>query len=277
MIDSLVSIIIPTYNRPDYLQRAIESSLKQTHKNIEVIVIDDHSDYDVSQVIDKFHDTRVKLFTNEINQGSVRSRNRGLDLSSGSYINFLDDDDVLMPEKIEFQLNKFLESQIQNLGVVTCDMVYQRQDINEVKKNHFRGDIYKKLLSQYCIYGIHSMLIKRKYCPKFDPNLTSNQEYDLAIRVAKFCAFDFVPKTLAITYESENQISFNYEKKKLGTKYLFNKYRTEFLRFGISFYMYNWFRFLYLRFKYFVALKLGNTQINKVIYTLHNRLLKSNE
>ena len=277
MIDSLVSIIIPTYNRPDYLQRAVESSLKQTYRNIEVIVIDDHSDYDVSQLINRFQDKRLKLFRNEINKGSVYSRNRGLGLSSGHYINFLDDDDVLLPEKIELQLKKFLNSQIQNLGVVACDMAYQRRDINEIKKNHFRGNIYKKLLSQYCIYGIHSMLIKRKYCPKFDSDLSSNQEYDLAIRVAKECAFDFIPKVLAITYESENQISFNYEKKKMGTKYLFNKYRAEFLSFGVIFYTYNWFRFLYLRFKYFISLKLGNTQINKVMYTLHNRLLKSNE
>jgi glycosyltransferase involved in cell wall biosynthesis len=275
MSTPLVSIIIPTYNRPDYLQRAVESSLRQTYKNIEVIVIDDHSVYEVSQVINNFQDERLKLYRNETNKGSVISRNRGLKLSNGSFINFLDDDDELMSEKIELQLNKFNDSEIQNIGVVTCDMAYRRQDINEVKKNHFKGNIYKKLLGKYCIYGIHSMLIKREFCVHFDPRLSSNQEYDLAIRVAKNANFDFVPKVLAITNESEGQISFNYAKKKKGTLYLFKKYKSEFLKFGINFYLYNWFRFRYLLFRYFVTLKVGNVKINKIMHNFHNRFLKN--
>ena len=275
MSTPLVSIIIPTYNRPEYLQRAVQSSLKQTYKNIEVIIIDDHSGYDVSRVIDGFQDNRLKLYRNETNQGSVISRNRGFGRSSGSYINFLDDDDELIPEKIELQLKKFNDSEIQEIGVVTCDMEYRRQDINEVKKNHFKGNIYKKLLGQYCIYGIHSMLIKREFCVQFDPNLSSNQEYDLAIRVAKNANFDYVPKVLAITHESEGQISFNYTKKKRGTLYLFKKYKSEFLKFGLSFYLYNWFRFRYLLFRYFVTLRVGNVKINKIMHNFHNRFLKN--
>lgn len=275
MNNPLVSIIIPTFNRPDHLKRAIRSSLKQTHKNIEIIIIDDHSNYDLTSIIESFHDDRIRLFRNETNQGSVYSRNRGLSNCKGDYVNFLDDDDEILPDKIERQLIKFNQSEITNLGVITCDMEYKRRDINQVKQNHLKGTIYKKLLALYCIYGIHSMLIKRKYCPKFDPYLSSNQEYDLAIRVAKVCAFDFVPKVLAITHESENQISFNYTKKKKGTIYLFEKYKSEFLRFGITFYIYNWFRFRYLLFRYFVTLKLGNVKINKIMHNFHNKFLKN--
>ena len=62
MINPLVSIIIPTYNRPIYLHRAIESTLKQTHENIEVIVIDDNSNYNPLTLIEKFTDNRIKYY-----------------------------------------------------------------------------------------------------------------------------------------------------------------------------------------------------------------------
>ena len=275
MNDPLVSVIIPTYNRPDYLERAVSSVLKQTHENIEVIIIDDHSVNDLSHMISKFQDPRIKSYKNKTNRGSVYSRNRGISLCRGDFINFLDDDDELFFNKIELQLRKFEQSRIQNLGVIVCDMEYKRRDIHQVKQNHLKGQIYKKLLSQYCIYGIHSMLIKREFCVLFDPRLTSNQEYDLAIRIAKNANFDFVPKVLAITYESEDQISFNYNKKKKGTLYLFEKYRSEFLKFGILFYLYNWFRFRYLLFRYFVTLKVRNEKINKIMHDFHNRFLKN--
>lgn len=275
MTNPLVSVIIPTYNRPDYLERAVTSVLKQTHQNLEIIIIDDHSVIDLSHIISKFQDTRINFYRNKANRGSVYSRNRGISLCKGDYINFLDDDDELLPDKIELQLRKYNQSEVQNLGVIVCDMEYNRRDINQVKQNHLKGQIYKKLLAQYCIYGIHSMLIKREFCVRFDPQLTSNQEYDLAIRVAKNTNFDFVPKVLAITHESEDQISFNYNKKKKGTLYLFEKYRSEFLKFGIRFYLYNWFRFRYLLFRYFVTLKVRNEKINKIMYDFHNRFLKN--
>jgi glycosyltransferase involved in cell wall biosynthesis len=274
MKDPLVSIIVPTYNRPKYLQRAIESSLKQTYRNIEVIVIDDNSNYNALVIIEGYKDNRIKYYKNPVNRGSVYSRNRGLSICSGDYINFLDDDDEILPPKIEFQVAKFKESNVENLGVVSCDMEYRRKDINMLKENHLKGNIYKKLLSQYCIYGIHSMLIKREFTPEFDLNLVSSQEYDLAIRLARRCNFDYVPKRLAVTHTSENQISFNYKKKIDGTKYLFKKYRSEYLRFGVKFYFYNWFRFRYLLLRYFILLKLRSSQITELLYIIHNKIVK---
>jgi len=274
MIKPLVSLIIPTYNRPRYLHRAISSTLKQTYKNLEIIIIDDNSKQDILSIINEFQDNRIKYYKNTTNRGSVYSRNRGLSICTGDYINFLDDDDEILPQKIEFQVAKFKESKVENLGVIICDMEYRRKDINMLKKNRMKGNIYKKLLGKYCIYGIHSMLIRKKFAPRFDLNLKSSQEYDLAIIIARRCNFDYVPKQLAITHTSENQISFNYKKKIDGTKYLFKKYRSEFLRFGTKFYIYNWFRFRYLLLRYFILLKLNISQVNELIYTMHNKLVK---
>ena len=274
MNNPLVSIIIPTYNRPRYLQRAIGSTLNQTYKNLEIIVIDDNSNKDILSIVNRFQDNRIKYYKNSTNRGAVFSRNRGLSICSGDFVNFLDDDDELLPAKIELQVAKFKESAVEDLGVISCDIEYKRKDINMLKENHLKGNIYKKLLSHYCIYGIHSMLIKREFTSNFDLNLKSSQEYDLSIRLARICNFDYVPKRLAITNTSENQISFDYKKKTEGTKYLFKKYRSEFLRFGVIFYIYNWFRFRYLLFRYFILLKLSTNLINELMYNIHNKMVK---
>ena len=118
------------------------------------------------------------------------------------------------------------------------------------------------------------MLIKKDFVTKFDLNLKSSQEYDLSIRLASKCNFDYVPKRLAITHTSENQISFNYEKKIDGTKYIFKKYRSEFLRFGAIYYIFNWLRFRYLLLRYYILLKLKIKKVAELIYTIHNKMIK---
>src|SRR5689334_8143428 len=99
----LVSIIIPTYNRSTLLLRAINSALGQTHRNIEVIVIDDGSTDDTQRVLKSLTDTRINCYLTR-NQGASAARNYGLQRSKGEYITFLDSDDEYYPEKIERQL-----------------------------------------------------------------------------------------------------------------------------------------------------------------------------
>jgi len=104
----LVSIIIPTYNRPDLLFNAIESVINQLYTNIEIIVVNDAGE-DVSHIIDAFADTRVRYFTHEENQKISAARNTGLMHAKGKYIAYLDDDDIYYPNHIG-TLVRFLES-----------------------------------------------------------------------------------------------------------------------------------------------------------------------
>ncbi len=272
----LVSIIIPTFNRSKHLQRAIHSALNQTYENIEIIIIDDNSYDDTATVVKNFKDPRIHYYKNSENKGPTFTRNKGLSLSKGEYINFLDDDDILLPKKIELQIKKFKESEIENLGVVTCDVYYSQRDRSGIKRNRKKGYIYKDLLKKYCIHGTHPLLIKREFIKYFDLNLTSNQEYDLEIRLSRICNFDYVPKCLAIKYESKNQITFNYKKKIIGTRYFYKKYVSEFKRYGLFFFIFNWLRFKYLLFKYYLSLILiRNPSIEKSINKIHNILFLS--
>lgn len=255
--NALVSIIIPTFNRAKYISKAINSCLNQTYENIEIIIVDDCSTQNYKIVLEKLKDKRIRYFKNSQNKGGCYSRNRGIEESRGKFINFLDDDDTLHPEKIKLQIQQFNDSKINNLGVVTCDVKYNRKDISTIKKNRGRGNIYVNLLKSYCVFATHSMLIKREVfnSVKYDLKLQSSQEYDLMIQMSRKFNFDYVPKILAYVYESENQISFNFDKKIHGTRYLYTKHLKEFKRNNV--YMYNFLRFHYLFFKYRVGKYLG--------------------
>lgn len=110
-----VTVIIPTYKRTvEFLSRAVQSVINQTYPNVEIIVIDDSpSDYKLRNSIKEYMDTivndNIKYFQNEKNMGGSLARNRGIELATGEYISFLDDDDEYMPEKIEKQV-KFMLS-----------------------------------------------------------------------------------------------------------------------------------------------------------------------
>jgi len=98
----LVSIIIPNYNKAPYIREAIESALNQTYKNIEVIVVDDGST-DQSREIIKSFGKKIKAYFLPHKNANV-ARNFGFKKSKGEYIQFLDSDDIILPEKIEKQV-----------------------------------------------------------------------------------------------------------------------------------------------------------------------------
>ena len=98
----LVSILIPCHNAEAFVADAIESALGQTHPNVEVVVVDDGST-DRSLEVIRSYDGRIRWETGPC-RGACAARNRALALSLGEFIQFLDSDDLLLPQKIERQL-----------------------------------------------------------------------------------------------------------------------------------------------------------------------------
>ena len=99
----LVSVIIPTLNRPKLLLRAIDSVLRQTHQEIEVIVVVDRPDEDTVSAVRSVDDPRLQLIVNPYSLTAAGARNAGADHGSGEWIAFLDDDDEWLPNKLERQ------------------------------------------------------------------------------------------------------------------------------------------------------------------------------
>ena len=102
--EPLVSIIIPVYNAELFLAATIESTLQQSYKNIEIILIDDGSGDNSYQIAKQYESEQVTV-VKQANKGASAARNHGIVLAKGDYIQFLDADDFLHPQKIEHQLN----------------------------------------------------------------------------------------------------------------------------------------------------------------------------
>jgi glycosyltransferase involved in cell wall biosynthesis len=99
-MDPLVSAVIPTYNREEYVSAAIDSVLDRTYDRVEAVVVNDGSTHDTSDVLDRYAvDDRVRVVTNDRNLGIPRTMNKGIDAARGELIGILGDDDRWCPEK----------------------------------------------------------------------------------------------------------------------------------------------------------------------------------
>ena len=117
-----ISVIIPTYNRFKYLLNAIDSVVKQSYKNLEIIVINDNStqkeyyEYDFTKVDSRITIIHLKENSRQkykIPSPAANARNIGIDNSKGDYIAFLDDDDVWLPNKLEIQIKVMKEKKFE--------------------------------------------------------------------------------------------------------------------------------------------------------------------
>ena len=109
-MNALVSIIMPVYNAEKYLSTAIESVLNQTHRNWELIIINDGSTDQSQHIISKFSDPRIVKITQQ-NKGVSVARNKGLDVMKGDYFCFLDADDFLPKDSLSNRLKIFKKSE----------------------------------------------------------------------------------------------------------------------------------------------------------------------
>lgn len=147
--NGLVSIVIPTHNRSDLIVETINSLLEQTYKNIELIIVDDHSTDGTKERISKYVEEYDFIhYYNNLKKGACAARNIGISKSKGEYIQFLDDDDLVHKEFIEKRvevLNKNPQA-----GFATCNMLYFQDDIINVvkyfKMDDIQHDIYNHLL-----------------------------------------------------------------------------------------------------------------------------------
>lgn len=107
----MISVIIPTYNSAEYIAETLESVCAQTYRNIEILVIDDCSSDDTSEIVEKFafKDPRIRFINLKENKGAANARNIGTKSAGGDWIAFLDSDDLWAPNKLEKQLNQINE------------------------------------------------------------------------------------------------------------------------------------------------------------------------
>jgi glycosyltransferase involved in cell wall biosynthesis len=197
----LVSVIIPCFNVEQYIAQCLQSLLKQQFKDLQIICVNNNSTDHTLSVLTRFATEHSSLITlvEEPQKGAPHARNRGLQEATGEYVQFLDADDLLEPEKIAHQVKLIKENNFPD--IIAAD--YYRQAVDGTKKIHKvnKSDFWLGLL--YTQLGITSAnLFKTSAVKKaggFDVSLKSSQEYALMfaiMRTGGTVFYDAVPYTI---------------------------------------------------------------------------------
>lgn len=203
----LVSVIVPVYNGAEFVGAALESALRQTYRNIEIIVVDDGSSDGTLAILETFSrtDSRVKVVT-QANGGVARARNQAIREAAGEFIAPLDADDLWEPTKIERQVLRMLEAG-EKTGLVYCWWVWIDCDSAVLDRSpgwRVEGNALEDLL-QINFTGNASVPLLRKSCVieagGYNEGLAAAaaggcEDWELALRIAARHAIAVVPEML---------------------------------------------------------------------------------
>jgi len=205
-----VSVIIPTFNRGYCLEESIRSVLDQSFTDFELIVVDDGSTDNTSELVGQF--PAVKLIRLEENRGVSFARNRGMVEAQGDCIAFLDSDDLWEKDKLASQV-KWIE---RGFHAVYTDEIWirNRVRVNPMNKHRkYSGDIFRYCLP-LCIVSPSSVLLRAKMLSEvggFDESMQVCEDYDLWLRIAKRYPFYFIAEKLIVKRGGhEDQLSHKY-------------------------------------------------------------------
>lgn len=189
---SLISVIIPTYNRVPFLSEAIQSVLDQVYFQLdrsdscfELLVIDDGSSDETEKTVRSFG--KDVKYHHQPHRGVSAARNQGLRLSSGNFIAFLDSDDLWVPDKIRTQMS-FMEAYPKSMVSYTEEIWIRNGALVNPRKKHkkYSGWIFDKVLP-LCLLSLSSALFRREVFEvigDFDESMPACEDYDLGIRIA---------------------------------------------------------------------------------------------
>ncbi|GAA4785534.1 hypothetical protein GCM10023231_11800 [Olivibacter ginsenosidimutans] len=228
-----VSVVIPCYNCADFVRNAVDSVFSQSYKNWELLLVDNNSKdntFDTLKMIEAEHPDSVKVLK-ELKRGAPAARNKGLESATGEWIQYLDADDILLPDKLAHQISMIKNSNVD----VICGSYTFVQKVNprlqffkklyyavcfpnlslrgntlEIVKKPYLGNIWEGLICSQL--GITSANLWKKRILNevggWNEQLTSSQEYDLLFRILKMTQ-NVVrdTKPLTLVFRRSNSIS----------------------------------------------------------------------
>lgn len=218
--NKLVSVIIPTYKRPDTLSRAIESVLFQSYKNIEVIIVDDNNpETKFRNMTEKFmekykKDSRIVYIKHENNKERCAARNTGLEHSKGEYLMFLDNDDEFHKTKIESQVRN-LEHLDESWGLNYTRYVRKNgKKIVAISAEKRSGNLLVEALKRNLfIHAGSNLMVRRSVIEtigNFDENISINEDIEFVSRALTKYKLAFVDNMgLTVYVDSEKTPNFN--------------------------------------------------------------------
>lgn len=210
-----VSVVIPAYNAMTYLPETLESVLKQTFNDFEVIVVNDGSTDETEQWISQVKDPKVRLISQK-NQGLAGARNTGITHAQGEYIAILDADDLWEPDKLEKQVRVLDENPEVALVYTWVGFIDENGNhTGRLFKNRAEGDVWEEL-TQHNIVECGSVPLIRRSCfdtvGLFDRNLGSYlEDWDMWLRIAANHQFKVIQEPLVYYRQLSSSASRNWE------------------------------------------------------------------
>ena len=185
-MQKLVSIITPSYNSSRFISQTIQSVLNQTYSNFEMIIVDDCSADNTSEIIKKHQkeDDRIHFIQLEENSGPAIARNKGIEKATGSFMTFLDADDIWNPD--------FIEKSIQTILTTGVSFVFSSYERRDEELNPLLDDFivpnkvtYRDILKSNSISCLTAFLDIEKLGKKYMPLIRKRQDMGLWLRYLK--------------------------------------------------------------------------------------------
>jgi glycosyltransferase involved in cell wall biosynthesis len=229
LFEKKVSVIIPTYNRCEYVTRAIDSVLAQTYKNYEIIVVDDGSTDDTAKVLEKRYKGKISYIYQK-NQGPSAARNKGLRAALYDLVAFLDSDDFWLPRKLEYQIPLIMQEGVVLSYCNSKDELFPDGNdcfsdigLNLPQESMIIDTPLEMIIEKICIGILTPTCICRKdavfRAGGFDERLRVGEDTLLWVRMAQEGAFSNSSKVLVLRGQTNqndqltNRDDFEYKKK----------------------------------------------------------------
>ncbi|MBC8052956.1 MAG: glycosyltransferase family 2 protein [Sphingobacteriaceae bacterium] len=233
----LVSVVMNCYNSSKYLREAIDSVIKQTYSNWEIIFWDNASSDESPDIVKSYSDVRIKYFRGGQTVPLGHARNYALEKCKGDYIGFLDCDDIWFPEKLEKQIPLFNDEKV---DIVYSDTFFFNNEGKQWRlyksKSYYTGYCFSQLLSQYFL-SLETVVIRKSALDRlsywFDERFSTIEEADLFRRIAYSGKLAMVNEVLAKWRIHASSYTWNKIKDfVLETEQMLDIYNTIYPRFS---------------------------------------------
>lgn len=217
---SLVSVVIPTYNRACTLRRAVESVLGQSYENLELIVVDDASTDDTKAVLSSIDDPRMRVIAHDLNKGFAGALNTGVRNARSDYLAFQDSDDEWLSDKLSKQVAAFADAGDKCIATYCIKVVYGRDQSRKYgvrrvvcvpgpDEIELSGNLHRRLQTNNLVSTQTIVCSKRAYeqVGGFDEKLKNSVDWDFVSRISEIGELAFVDEPLVMTYIQGDSIS----------------------------------------------------------------------